>query len=171
MSGTIRVHDDMLLAACTATFTAVPEKAQGKYLQAVLEKAQETLRRQSLGTMGLEAAKVQFSYLVSKVSTQCLNSAFSELKELQAALPTDCSMDSCLTSCEGSQKEQEVLNMLHQTEFKWSEHLKDKMFVGSNAERRIFSPDRSCSDQSMRVGVHGESGKTSTSIFSEGRFR
>ncbi|XP_065852217.1 myb-related protein 2-like [Euphorbia lathyris] len=174
-------------------------EAQGKYLQAVLEKAQETLGRQNLGTMGLEAAKVQLSELVSKVSTQCLNSAFSELKELQdlcpqqtqAAPPTDCSMDSCLTSCEGSQKEQEMHNtgmglrpycgnllletkdipedqhMLHQTEFKWSEHLKDKMF----AERRMFSPDRSCNDLSMRVGVQGESGKTSTSNFSEGRYK
>ncbi|KAJ6693953.1 hypothetical protein OIU85_004717 [Salix viminalis] len=58
-------------------------EAQGKYLQAVLEKAQETLGRQNLGTVGLEATKVQLSELVSKVSTQCLNSTFSELKDLQ----------------------------------------------------------------------------------------
>ncbi|GMN38936.1 hypothetical protein TIFTF001_008168 [Ficus carica] len=97
-------------------------EAQGKYLQAVLEKAQETLGRQNLGAVGLEAAKVQLSELVSKVSTQCLNSAFEELKEAQGLCtqPTsqaqgtsqqqpnnDCSMDSCLT-CEGSQKEQEI---------------------------------------------------------------
>uniref|UniRef100_F6HLA5 HTH myb-type domain-containing protein n=1 Tax=Vitis vinifera TaxID=29760 RepID=F6HLA5_VITVI len=92
-------------------------EAQGKYLQAVLEKAQETLGRQNLGAVGLEAAKVQLSELVSKVSTQCLHSAFSELKELQSLCPqqtqtqpTDCSMDSCLTSCEGSQREQEIHN-------------------------------------------------------------
>ena len=98
-------------------------EAQGKYLQAVLEKAQETLGRQNLGAAGLEAAKVQLSELVSKVSTQCLNSAFAELKEVhglcpQQAQPThppnnnnnnnnDCSMDSCLT-CEGSQKDHEM---------------------------------------------------------------
>ncbi|KAJ4842655.1 hypothetical protein Tsubulata_021296 [Turnera subulata] len=98
-------------------------EAQGKYLQAVLEKAQETLGRQNLGSVGLEAAKVQLSELVSKVSTQCLNSAFSDLKDLQglcphpaqATQPNDCSMDSCLTSCEGPQKEQEIHNNNHNT--------------------------------------------------------
>ncbi|KAE8695452.1 Myb family transcription factor APL [Hibiscus syriacus] len=95
-------------------------EAQGKYLQAVLEKAQETLGRQNTGNMGLEAAKVQLSELVSKVSNQCLNSAFSDLKDLQglcpqqsltqAAPPTDCSMDSCLTSCDITHKEQEIHN-------------------------------------------------------------
>lgn len=98
-------------------------EAQGKYLQAVLEKAQETLGRQNLGIVGLEAAKVQLSELVSKVSSQCLNSSFSELKEeLQGFSPkeqtqtnnqpNDCSMDSsCLTSCDGSQKEQDIIDM------------------------------------------------------------
>ncbi|KDP20269.1 hypothetical protein JCGZ_06855 [Jatropha curcas] len=177
-------------------------EAQGKYLQAVLEKAQETLGRQNLGTMGLEAAKVQLSELVSKVSTQCLNSAFSELKELQGLCPqqtqttppTDCSVDSCLTSCEGSQKEQEIHNtgmglrpyngsalleskdmaeehMLHQTELKWGED--NKMFLspmGNNAERRIFSSERSSSDLSMRVGLQGES-RNPCSGFSEGRYK
>ncbi|KAF3653996.1 Myb family transcription factor APL [Capsicum annuum] len=85
-------------------------EAQGKYLQAVLEKAQETLGTQNLGTIGLEAAKVQLSDLVSKVSNQCLNSAFSEIQELsgfhtpqtQATQRlADCSLDSCLTSSEG----------------------------------------------------------------------
>ncbi|CBI29923.3 unnamed protein product, partial [Vitis vinifera] len=67
-------------------------EAQGKYLQAVLEKAQETLGRQNLGAVGLEAAKVQLSELVSKVSTQCLHSAFSELKELQKQEIHNCGM-------------------------------------------------------------------------------
>ncbi|XP_019436163.1 PREDICTED: myb-related protein 2-like isoform X2 [Lupinus angustifolius] len=91
-------------------------EAQGKYLQSVLEKAQDTLGRQNLGIVGLEAAKVQLSELVSKVSSQCLNSAFLELKELQGFCPqqtqqpNDCSIESCLTSCDGSQKEQDVQN-------------------------------------------------------------
>ncbi|XP_045806414.1 myb-related protein 2-like [Trifolium pratense] len=87
-------------------------EAQGKYLQSVLEKAQETLGRQNLGIVGLEAAKVQLSELVSKVSSQCLNSTFSEMKELQGFCPqpNDGSMDSsCLTSCDRSQKEQEII--------------------------------------------------------------
>ncbi|KAL3623404.1 hypothetical protein CASFOL_032220 [Castilleja foliolosa] len=58
-------------------------EAQGKYLQSVLEKAQESLERQNSGTTDLEAAKVQLSDFVSKVSTgQCLNSTFSGIKEL-----------------------------------------------------------------------------------------
>nr|QSD99607.1 MYB family transcription factor [Melilotus albus] len=87
-------------------------EAQGKYLQSVLEKAQETLGKQNLGIVGLEAAKVQLSELVSKVSSQCLNSTFSEMKELQGFCPqpNDGSMDSsCLTSCDRSQKEQEII--------------------------------------------------------------
>jgi len=87
-------------------------EAQGKYLQSVLEKAQETLGRQNLGIVGLEAAKVQLSELVSKVSSQCLNSTFSEMKELQGFCPqpNDGSMDSsCLTSSDRSQKEQEII--------------------------------------------------------------
>ncbi|XP_050213469.1 myb-related protein 2-like isoform X2 [Mercurialis annua] len=163
-------------------------EAQGKYLQSVLEKAQETLGRQNLGSVGLEAAKVQLSELVSKVSTQCLNSAFSELKELQGLCPqqtqatplTDCSIDSCLTSCE---KEQEIHNTgmclrpyngnvlleskhnipeehaFHQTELKWVEDLEDN---------KIFHSERSCNDLTMRVGLQGENRNTSSS-FSEGR--
>ncbi|GFP91437.1 hypothetical protein PHJA_001287700 [Phtheirospermum japonicum] len=58
-------------------------EAQGKYLQSVLEKAQESLERQNSGTTDLEAAKIQLSDFVSKVSTgQCLNSTFLGIKEL-----------------------------------------------------------------------------------------
>lgn len=154
-------------------------EAQGKYLQSVLEKAQETLGRQNLGTVGLEAAKVQLSELVSKVSTQCLNSAFTELKEVQGLCPqnqpTDCSMDSCLTSCEGSKKDQEIQNssgmgiraynsrvlleskeiaeetMLHQKE--------NNMFVSTlskNVEQRMFPSETRSGDLSMSIGIQRE---------------
>ncbi|EPS73715.1 hypothetical protein M569_01040, partial [Genlisea aurea] len=43
-------------------------EAQGKYLESVLEKAQETMGTQNLGTISLEAAKLQLSDLMSKVS-------------------------------------------------------------------------------------------------------
>ncbi|CAB4285757.1 unnamed protein product [Prunus armeniaca] len=163
-------------------------EAQGKYLQSVLEKAQETLGRQNLGTVGLEAAKVQLSELVSKVSTQCLNSAFTELKELQGLCPqqtqttqpTDCSMDSCLTSCEGSKKDQEIHNsamglranyngrelldekepMLQKTELKWCEELKENNMllssISNDAAKRIFPVERRSSDLSMSIGCQGE---------------
>lgn len=93
-------------------------EAQGKYLQSVLEKAQATLGKQNSGFAGLEAAKVQFTELVSKFSNECLNSEILGLGEIHgvdklqgslAQLP-DCSMDSCLTSCEGPQKDQEIHN-------------------------------------------------------------
>ncbi|BBN69284.1 Homeodomain-like superfamily protein, partial [Prunus dulcis] len=163
-------------------------EAQGKYLQSVLEKAQETLGRQNLGTVGLEAAKVQLSELVSKVSTQCLNSAFTELKELQGLCPqqtqttqpTDCSMESCLTSCEGSKKDQEIHNsamglranyngrelldekepMLQKTELKWCEELKENNMllssISNDAAKRMFPVERRSSDLSMSIGCQGE---------------
>ncbi|CAI0384018.1 unnamed protein product [Linum tenue] len=180
-------------------------EAQGKYLQSVLEKAQETLGKQNLGAVGLEAAKVQLSELVSRVSTQCLSSSFSELKELQGLCPqhtqtnqpNDCSIDSCLTSCEGSQKEQEMHNigmglrpyissnlleakelpegkMLQQSDIRWREDMKENNNIflsslGKTAERRVFPTDRSASDLSMSVGLHA--GGNASNMFSEGRYK
>ncbi|KAI9185982.1 hypothetical protein LWI28_012684 [Acer negundo] len=181
-------------------------EAQGKYLQSVLEKAQETLGRQNLGSVGLEAAKVQLSELVSKVSTQCLNSTFTDLKELQGLCPqhqhqqtttqqpTDCSMDSCLTSCEGSQKDQEIHNggiglrpynpagttvmEPKETELKWGEDMRENKFLSSigkdNKERRLFSSERSPGGGdhlSMSVGLEAEKGNGSSNSFFEGRFK
>ncbi|MFS7989704.1 putative MYB-CC type transcription factor, LHEQLE-containing domain-containing protein [Helianthus anomalus] len=86
-------------------------EAQGKYLQSVLEKAQETLGRQKLGSVGLEAAKVQLSDLVSKVSTHCINSKLINDVPMLTNQPTDCSVDSCLTYGEGQQTEQEMIGL------------------------------------------------------------
>ncbi|XP_031128140.1 myb-related protein 2-like isoform X2 [Ipomoea triloba] len=164
-------------------------EAQGKYLQAVLEKAQETLGRQNLGTMGLEAARVQLSELVSKVSNQCLNSAFSEMKEApglgpqqaRATQPTDCSLDSCLTSCEGASREHEMHNSQmglgtlnlraymdpkdmenetrrQQSEVRWSDELKESgKFLCGMAEdlEKADEKERKCSDLSMSIGLEG----------------
>ncbi|KAA8519057.1 hypothetical protein F0562_016169 [Nyssa sinensis] len=171
-------------------------EAQGKYLQAVLEKAQETLGRQNLGTVGLEAAKVQLSELVSKVSTQCLNSAFSGLKELsglcpqqtQTTQPTDCSIDSCLTSCEGSQRDQEMHNsgmgLRHfnctaplepkdmDSDFRWCEDVKEnRKYLLSMARdtETLFPVEINSSELSMSIGLQG--GKGNTNNYTEGRFR
>ncbi|KAI9107603.1 hypothetical protein K1719_021266 [Acacia pycnantha] len=184
-------------------------EAQGKYLQAVLEKAQETLGRQNLGMMGLEAAKVQLSELVSKVSSQCLSSAFSELKELQGFCPqqtqqnnqpNDCSMDSCLTSCDGSQKEQEIQNagmglrsfngrtfmerkeameaapILRNSELKWCDELKrNSTFLsnplGKGSERRGYAAERSPSDLSMSIGLERETERLMMGRESDGEFQ
>lgn len=180
-------------------------EAQGKYLQSVLEKAQETLGGQNLGTIGLEAAKVQLSDLVSKVSTQCLNSAFPGMKELsdlclqqkQKTQPTDCSIDSCLTtSCEGSLRDQELYNnlvglkpvnfraptepkdndneiRLQKTELRWREDLEDrrKFYTTANENvEKVFLPETNSSNLSMSIGLQG--GKwNSSGNYSEERFK
>ncbi|KAG4988867.1 hypothetical protein JHK85_031850 [Glycine max] len=175
-------------------------EAQGKYLQAVLEKAQETLGRQNLGVVGLEAAKLQLSELVSKVSSQCLNSAFSELKEIQGFSPhhqkqtqtnnnqpinaNDCSMDSCLTSCEGSsQKDQQEiqnrgmnlipfnvhtfmegpnLNNLPNTDLKWCDPVKKN---NTFLTRLSMHAERSPSNLSMSIGLlEGETTENRSTI-------
>ncbi|KAL3532097.1 hypothetical protein ACH5RR_005618 [Cinchona calisaya] len=162
-------------------------EAQGKYLQAVLEKAQETLGRQNTGSMGLEAAKVQLSELVTKVSNQCLNSEFSAMKELpglhpqqtQTPQPTDCSLDSCLTSCEGSQRDQEMHNNqimmrplnfrtlnetggLQHAEHRWCEGLKDKRkFLSTMHEEaeNAFVDEKNGGILSMSIGLEVEGGR------------
>ncbi|XP_059647297.1 myb-related protein 2-like isoform X2 [Cornus florida] len=177
-------------------------EAQGKYLQAVLEKAEETLGRQNLGMAGLETAKVQLSELVPQVSTQCLNSAFSGQKELpalhpqqtQTNQPTDCSMDSCLTSCEGSQRDQEMHNSgmglkalngtaplepkeignetrLQETELRRCTEMKEhKKYLSSMAEDTeiLFPAKLSPNKLSMSTGLQGA--KRNSSNHSEGRF-
>lgn len=181
-------------------------EAQGKYLQAVLEKAQETLGRQNLGAVGLEAAKVQLSELVSKVSTQCLNSAFAELKEVQGGLcrqpnssnqtqgtilirqqpNNDCSMDSCLTSCEGSQKDQEIAHntssgIVQLRPYNNAATTSSNAFLDSKwcndailSETRMFPVERSSNTGGLSIGIGlggGEKGGD-TSTYSEGvRFR
>ncbi|XP_076899807.1 myb-related protein 2-like [Bidens hawaiensis] len=125
-------------------------EAQGKYLQSVLEKAQETLGRQNLGTVGLEAAKVQLSELVSKVSTHRLNSAFSGVKDGSMhtnVQPTDCSIESCLTYGEGQQTEQDMIGLTL---------LKSKVDT---------EPQLSASDLSMSVG-----GLKSSEWYTDARF-
>lgn len=95
-------------------------EAQGKYLQAILEKARETLAGHNMGSMGLEATRAELSELASKVKNECLNPAFSalaftSLAEIPGLCPeplithrqsqvADCSIYSCLTSNESSEK-------------------------------------------------------------------
>ncbi|OVA16488.1 SANT/Myb domain [Macleaya cordata] len=173
-------------------------EAQGKYLQSVLEKAQETLGRQNLSPTGLDAAKVQLTELVSKVSADCLNSSFSLLKEqpglcnaqTQTMQPADCSMDSCLTICEGSQKDQDMQNVgmglrpydgnapltqketrefrLEQSEPTWcddlNENKKFSLSIERDLESMMFPVKGSFSDLSMGIRVHGEKKSNSRCI-------
>lgn len=134
-------------------------EAQGKYLQAVLEKAQETLERQNLGSAaGLEAAKVQLSELVSKVSTQTLNAEFPTLKELhelcpQKNQPNDCSVDSCLTHCEGSRKGDPAMARI---ELKWGP-------LDSSSNTAFLSPNSEETADRRALSVMGQSASNSNS--------
>ncbi|XP_039128787.1 myb-related protein 2-like isoform X2 [Dioscorea cayenensis subsp. rotundata] len=91
-------------------------EAQGKYLQSVLEKAQETLGKQNLGATGLETTKLQLSELATRVSNECLGNSTHSLPEypnlhiIQAETTqlAGCSTDSCLTSCNINTKDQEI---------------------------------------------------------------
>ncbi|KAG9130987.1 hypothetical protein Leryth_006753 [Lithospermum erythrorhizon] len=177
-------------------------EAQGKYLQAVLEKAQDTLGTQNLGAIGIEAAKVQISELVSKVSTQCLNSALLGIKEHsglcpqqpQTIQPGDCSIDSCLSSCEGSLKDQEMHNnhlvlsplifkapmdtkdiidseqRLQHTALRWCGETKEKMnflTTRDNNSNKYYPAEHN--DLSMSIGLRGGEWNGSSSC-PDGRF-
>ena len=52
-------------------------EAQGRYLQSILEKAQQTLAGQTVTSDGLEVARAELSDLATKVSNECLNPSFS----------------------------------------------------------------------------------------------
>ncbi|XP_048134499.1 myb family transcription factor PHL8 isoform X2 [Rhodamnia argentea] len=91
-------------------------EAQGKYLQSVLRKAQETLARYNNSSVGIEAAKAELSQLVSMVSSGCPGSPLSELTELGSSGLSDavrkqskgiCSVESSLTSSESSGRNEE----------------------------------------------------------------
>ncbi|KAL9240136.1 hypothetical protein vseg_014391 [Gypsophila vaccaria] len=162
-------------------------EAQGKYLQGVLEKAQETLGKQNIGAVGLEATKHQLSELVSKVSDQCLNLAFTEIVEEQQGihpnhqtqqnnLLNNCSIESCLTSCDGHvahQREEEIpQNELGlrpygvDTRFFDIQDLNDTakehaatlfpMTTQPDPERLLFRGDKACNDLTMSVGIKRE---------------
>ncbi|KAK8971104.1 hypothetical protein KSP40_PGU011072 [Platanthera guangdongensis] len=76
-------------------------EAQGKYLQSVLKKAQETLAGYTSNHLGTEAARTELSQLASAVETQCMSSSVTNADfivfkhNLQNA---DSSMDSSLTT-------------------------------------------------------------------------
>ncbi|GMJ04691.1 hypothetical protein like AT1G69580 [Hibiscus trionum] len=85
-------------------------EAQGKYLQSVLKKAQETLVEYSSSSVGVE-----LSQLVSMVNTGCTSSSFSEVTEIggssliererKATRGTICSIERSMTFSESSEQE------------------------------------------------------------------
>ncbi|XP_044492512.1 myb family transcription factor PHL8-like [Mangifera indica] len=96
-------------------------EAQGKYLQSVLKKAQETLAGYNSSSVEVEIAKAELSQLVSMVNNGCPSSSVSELTEAGTSSLKDvkskemrstiCSMESSLTSSESSGRKEEKLTM------------------------------------------------------------
>ncbi|XP_062111586.1 myb family transcription factor PHL8-like isoform X2 [Humulus lupulus] len=93
-------------------------EAQGKYLQSVLKKAQETLSGYSSSSVGVELTKAELSRLLSMVNNGCPSSSFSEITEtrdlsLEEGIErkqmrgTMCSVESSLTSSESSGRKEE----------------------------------------------------------------
>ncbi|KAJ7943462.1 MYB-like transcription factor family protein [Quillaja saponaria] len=96
-------------------------EAQGKYLQSVLEKAQETLAGYNSSSVGIELAKAELSQLVSVINAGSPSSPISELTETRDLTLKDlegkqrrgtiCSLESSLTSSESSGRKKEKQSM------------------------------------------------------------
>ncbi|CAI9785245.1 unnamed protein product [Fraxinus pennsylvanica] len=94
-------------------------ETQGKYLQSVLKKAQETLAGYSSCSIEMESARAELSQLVSMVDTNlCLSSSLSVLSESEGSILKDAknkllghngySVESSLTSSESSGRKEET---------------------------------------------------------------
>lgn len=179
-------------------------EAQGKYLQAILEKAQETLGRQNLGPAGIEATKAQLSELVSKVSSEYPDASFLELQNLHhqqmqtAYPPPNSSLESCLTSSEGTQKAPKMLEnrlglrtylgdstseqkeimeepFFQRMELTWAEEEEEGLRENnrpylSTMEQRSSSSRRSPGRLSIGVGLQEHIGGSSNKGYTEERF-
>lgn len=103
-------------------------EAQGKYLQSVLKKAQETLAGYNSYSMGVEVAKAELSRLVSMANSGCPSSSISDLTETEGSSlrgmertqkrSAVCSMESSLTSSESSGRKEDMQrkNEIHDTD-------------------------------------------------------
>ncbi|KAM3359043.1 myb family transcription factor PHL8 [Capsicum galapagoense] len=94
-------------------------EAQGKYLQSVLRKAQETLAGYGTSSVGVELAKAELSQLVSMVNMSCCPStSLSAITEIDGSISKDTqtknlkggilsSLESSLTSSESSARKED----------------------------------------------------------------
>lgn len=84
-------------------------EAQGKYLQSVLKKAQETLSGYSACSIEVEHARAQLSQLASMVDSRCSTSSFSVITQSDGSILKEKllghSLESSLTSWESSDEE------------------------------------------------------------------
>ncbi|CAM8897609.1 unnamed protein product [Rhodiola kirilowii] len=156
-------------------------EAQGKYLQSVLEKAQETLGKQNLGTVDLEAAKAQINDLVSKVSTQCLNSPFSVdpselhglcMQHMQPTQQANSALDGFLI--DGSQNKHNIKFEMMKCKQNWHNNHKDNRVVLTSLtedfERKMPLMEDGPSGLSIGIGLHEEK-RNKSSSYSESKLR
>ncbi|XP_058772467.1 myb family transcription factor PHL8-like [Vicia villosa] len=96
-------------------------EAQGKYLQSILKKAQETLSGFNSSPIGIKFTKNELSQLVQMINNACPSSSISELTESRELSleygkrkqknGTMCSLESSLTSYESSERKEEKNSM------------------------------------------------------------
>ncbi|KAG7589526.1 Myb domain plants protein [Arabidopsis suecica] len=108
-------------------------EAQGKYLQSVLMKAQQTLAGYTSSNLGMDFARTELSRLASMVNRGCPSSSFSELTQVEEEEEAEegflwckkpenrgisqlrCSVESSLTSSESSEIKLEYDNNLNKS--------------------------------------------------------
>lgn len=74
-------------------------EAQGRYLQSILEKAQETLANQTLSSMELGVTQAELSDLAAKVCVDCpRGDTYAPAEECDSGAMAECSFESCLTN-------------------------------------------------------------------------
>ncbi|AEE34951.1 Homeodomain-like superfamily protein [Arabidopsis thaliana] len=105
-------------------------EAQGKYLQSVLMKAQQTLAGYSSSNLGMDFARTELSRLASMVNRGCPSTSFSELTQVEeeeegflwykkpenrGISQLRCSVESSLTSSETSETKLDTDNNLNKS--------------------------------------------------------
>lgn len=142
-------------------------EAQGKYLQSVLKKAQETLSGYGSCSEEVDRAKAQLSQLMSMVDSGCPSSSFSVLTESDGSMLRDttnkllrrngCSLESSLTSSECSGMKEE-LTPIHEVDNKsvvlslMEMHPSEKSGAEYNATNRKRA--RSTDDDELKIDLN-----------------
>ncbi|XP_017255489.1 myb-related protein 2 isoform X1 [Daucus carota subsp. sativus] len=127
-------------------------EAQGKYLQAVLEKAQDTITKQNLGELGHEATKARLSEPVSTAYNRCLNSTnhVQSSCEQQKQSNLEGSLDSCITSSGGSLRNQDLnSNVMHSTNLVFAPMKSSK--IDNDPRNQAFDAELQAIELSMNI--------------------
>ncbi|XP_060215300.1 myb family transcription factor PHL8 isoform X2 [Lycium barbarum] len=128
-------------------------EAQGKYLQSVLKKAQETLAGYGTSTVGVELAKAELSQLVSMVNMGCCpSSSLSAITEIDGSISkyTETkkskgrimsSLESSLTSFESSARKED------QSDTTWNKNTSIALSLNQEVREKKRSRNNICVEQ------------------------